>query len=388
MSKLPIKETLISTMRDGKDILLEREVSRKIGLDFITTRGQVFRKLQELHPEFLPLVLTEAEMVTPTARRLRFSSDNGYLPPFEAGQYLNLFVETAGIVTSRPYSISSAPSQRAYYEVTVAEVADGFVSRYLVHEAEVGDRFVANGPAGVFHDNPVYHRPHKVFIAGGSGATPFISMIREAVATGKSMRMTLFYGVRTIDAAFYHEELASYARSVPWFSYIPVLSDEKREGFESGFITKELLVRTLSDTKDCMFYLCGPEVMQRFCRCELDSLEIPARRIRRELFGARRDIEHEAGWPVQLSGDEEFSVEVGGRRIPAKARESLLVALERAGIRVNVCCRSGECSFCRVKLEEGSVYTAPGTLLRYTDTKFGYIHSCKAYPVSNLKITL
>ncbi len=375
-------------MRDGKEVLLEREMGRKIGLDFITTRGQVARKLHELHPSALSLTLTEAEMITPTSRRLRFVSNDGYLPPFEAGQYLNLFVGTMGIVTSRPYSISSAPSQRAFYEITVAETPDGFISRYLVREAKVGDRFEANGPAGTFHDNPVFHKPHKVFLAGGSGVTPFVSMIREAAASGDAKRMTLVYGVRTVEAAFYHEELAAYAEALPNFTYIPVLSDEKRDGFENGFISKELLARIVLDLNDCMFYLCGPEVMQQFCRCELDSLQIPARRIRREVFGSRNDIEHEVGWPSALTGEEEFTIEVDGKRIPAKARESVLVALERAKIRVNVCCRSGECSFCRMKLEQGSVYTAPGTLLRYTDTQFGYIHSCKAYPVSDLKITL
>ena len=82
------------------------------------------------------------------------------------------------------------------------------------------------------------------------------------------------------------------------------------------------------------------------------------------------------------------SVSVDGKTIDAKSGESLLTALERAGIRVNVCCRSGECSLCRVKLVSGKVFLSKGALLRYADEKFGYVHSCKAYPISDLEIML
>lgn len=68
--------------------------------------------------------------------------------------------------------------------------------------------------------------------------------------------------------------------------------------------------------------------------------------------------------------------------------ESILTSLERAGVRVNVCCRSGECSFCRIKLISGKVFMPRGVLLRHADEKFGYIHSCKAYPISDLEIRI
>ena len=79
---------------------------------------------------------------------------------------------------------------------------------------------------------------------------------------------------------------------------------------------------------------------------------------------------------------------MGERTISAKSGEPVLTALERAGVRVNVCCRSGECSLCRVKLVSGEVFLAKGMLRRYADEKYGYIHSCKAYPMGNIEIML
>ena len=55
---------------------------------------------------------------------------------------------------------------------------------------------------------------------------------------------------------------------------------------------------------------------------------------------------------------------------------------------MNVCCRSGECSLCRVKLVSGNVFLARGMMRRYADEKYGYIHSCKAYPMGDIEIML
>ncbi|NLB52769.1 MAG: 2Fe-2S iron-sulfur cluster binding domain-containing protein, partial [Syntrophomonadaceae bacterium] len=77
-----------------------------------------------------------------------------------------------------------------------------------------------------------------------------------------------------------------------------------------------------------------------------------------------------------------------GKIISAKASEPLLSSLERAGIVVENCCRSGECSLCRVKLLAGKVYQPEGVLLRKSDQDSGYIHSCAAYPLSDLEVLL
>lgn len=128
--------------------------------------------------------------------------------------------------------------------------------------------------------------------------------------------------------------------------------------------------------------------MTDFCVEALHSLDVRPRDIRREMFGTRQDIQNEPGFPQELSGTEVFKLKVGDKIIDAKCNESILCALERAGVRVNVCCRSGECSLCRVKLVSGKVFMPRGVLLRHADEMFGYIHSCKAYPIGDVEIAL
>ncbi len=384
-----LKETLFRTMVHGNEVLNEIDVARKQGADIIIEKNRANQIVEQLHRKKLNLVLSEKFAITNDAMVLRFVSKDGYLPPFEAGQYVNIFVAIDGVTTSRPYSISSSPRQRAYYEITVARIATGFVSDYFIDKAKVGDEFEANGPAGVFHFNPVFHPKKSVFLAGGSGITPFVSMTREILENGLDREVYLIYGVRNEEVAVHHEELKQFAKNHKNFHYELVVSDKDANwNGKKGFVDGKLIKEVVGKIDDCEFYICGPQIMNEFCEKELKALSIPAKRIRREMFGSRQDIQNEAGWPSKLTGEEVFKIKVDGKVIEAKSKESVLTALERAGIRVNVCCRSGECSLCRVKLVSGEVFLPKGVMLRLADEKFGYIHSCKAYPMSDLEILL
>ena len=384
-----LKDTLLGTLVHGEEVLEDIRVLRKISPDRITAGNEADARIAPLHAKSLSLVVSALTDTGKHAKIIRLSSASGYLPPFEAGQYINLFTEIGGVRTSRPYSISSSPRQRGYYEITVARSACGFVSDYLLDEVKVGDEFFANGPAGVFRYQPVFHSNKSLFLAGGSGITPFLSMTREVLEAHLDRDIVLLYGCRNEQAALYHEELSAYAAAYSNFRYHLVISDDVAGWTgETGFLDKAHIARLVPDYTARTCYICGPQVMNEFCQRELEALGVPEKRIRRELFGACKNIEKEAGWPAGLTGEEVFHVSVGNRTIEARANEPILVALERAGIRVNVCCRSGECSLCRVKLVSGKVFLAKGMLLRKADEQYGYIHSCKAYPISDVSILL
>lgn len=383
-----IKETLLGTLVHGEEILENIRVMRSVSADKISCEN-IAAASERLHSKSLSLLVSSISDTGKNAKVIRFVSENGYLPPFEAGQYINIFTEIDGVRTSRPYSISSSPKQRAYYEITVARIKDGFVSDFFLDDVKVGDRFEANGPAGVFRFQPVFHSRKLLFLAGGSGITPFLSMTREIVDAALDRDVVMLYGCRSSKAALYDEELRAYSEKYPNFKYHLIVSDEDDSwNGETGFIDRNLIMRLVPDYAERTCYICGPQVMNDFCKKELEELGLPEKQIRREMFGTRRDIQNEPGWPENLTGDEVFNVKIGERIIPAKSGESLLTALERLGVRMNVCCRSGECSLCRVKLVDGKVFLSKGVLQRYADEKYGYIHSCKAYPISDLEIII
>lgn len=368
----------------------EIEVCRKYGIDHTSERSKTTRLLNRLHPPRLRLRVSEIITKTSTADTFRLVSRDGYLPPFQAGQYINLFININGIKTSRPYTISSSPRQTAYYDITVRRVQDGLVSNYLLDHVLSGDELESSAPAGNFYYNPLFHGKTQLLVAGGSGITPFISMIREVTDAGLDRTIHLVYGNRYSNDIIFHAELWERAIRHFNFHYYPVVEEpEKHYHGLTGVITIELLQEILNGTELDSILLCGPQSMYDALLPEIGCLGVPRRRIRHELFAGGLDVTLEPGWPPGLSRDTQFQVNINGKQtIPALAGETLLAALEKAGMAVPVLCRSGECSQCRVQLLSGRVYQPPGVLLRDSDKKYGYIHSCRAYPLENLEIRL
>jgi ferredoxin-NADP reductase len=372
------------------EIRREIEVLRRYGFDYSSHKGRVGQVLHLLHPKRIRLQVSEIREETKTAKSFRLASPDGYLPPFQAGQYINLFVDVGGIRTSRPYSLCSPASQTGYYEIAVRRVEDGFVSDYLLEQVKVGDLFESTSPAGNFYYNPLFHGNDLVFLAGGSGITPFMSMIREVTDRGLRRKIHLIYGSQKPDDIIFLEELKEKARRHENLKVTIVISEPPRgfEGF-TGFITAVLMKNVLGVVEDKTFYICGPEAMYTFCLPELLKLSVPGKRIRMEVFGPPKEVTAQPGWPEMVSADSRFQVMVKGRKkINARAGEPLMISLERAGIVIPASCRSGECSLCRTKLLSGKVFQPQGVKLRKSDRAYGYIHPCVAYPLEDLEIML
>jgi len=217
-----------------------------------------------------------------------------------------------------------------------------------------------------------------------------MSMIREVTDRGLKRHIHLIYGCEHTDDIIYQEELEDRRRRHGNLQVTPVISDPP-PGFLglTGFITANLIRKTLGDVSPKTFYVCGPEEMYAFCLAELEKLGVPKKRIRLEVFGPPQDVTTQPGWPGDLSRDATFSLKViGGRTIAARAGEPMMISLEKAGIPVPASCRSGECSLCRTKLVAGKVFQPQGTKLRKSDRLFGYIHPCLAYPLEDCEIMI
>jgi len=382
------RKSLFEHCEGFDEIRRDIEVLAKYGDDFTDRGGSVKAAIDLYHPRELRLRVAGIIEETPSTRTLRMVSTNGYLPPFQAGQYVNLFVEARGVRSSRPYSIASPPNQRAYYDLTVKAVPDGFVSLHLLEELTVGDELVSTGPMGYFFHNPLCHSDDVVYLAGGSGITPMMSMIREATDRGLDRRMHLLYGSRSADDIIFADELGRLAAAHDNLTVDMVIS-EPEAGYQglTGFIDRQLIRDRVGDLATKTFFVCGPEAMYTFCVAELEALGLRRKQIRVEAYGPPGDVTAEPGWPEGLSPEATFTVTVSdGRTLQVRAGEPLMSGLERHQLVLPAGCRSGECSLCRVKLLSGKVFHARGAKLRKSDLEFGYIHPCTAYPIEDLEI--
>jgi ferredoxin-NADP reductase len=376
---------------DGyQDIADEIKVSRKLGGTVASVVASAEEYIRLLHPDRLELTVSDIIEETASTETFRLVSKDNYLPPFLAGQYIALFLEIGGIRTSRPYSISSQPNQAGFWDITVRRVENGLVSNYLLDEVKRGDILVSSGPAGNFYFNPLIHKKVMVCIAGGSGITPFMSMVREVIECGLDRTIYLFYGNKTADDIIFGSEFERLAGHFDTIHYIPVVEEPSGGyGGACGFITRDLMKDVLKDIDEKSFFICGPQGLYDFCLPQVEDMGVPRRKIKQEMYGAPPNIWDYPGWPDAVGQDDVFSVSVqNGERIEVRATEPLLTALEKNHVAVPSLCRSGECSMCRVKVLSGKVYQPPGVPVRKSDRQFGYVHSCAAYAISDLEILI
>ncbi len=384
-------DTNVLSIVAGYDkVLTEKDRLATLGTDFSEQKGSVAAQIAQLHPKRLSLVVSKIIEETASTKTLRLVSADGYLPPFQAGQYVNLFVTIDGVNTARPYAISSAPSEREYYDVTIRRVAEGYVSNYLLDKINEGAPLQSTGPMGTFYHNPVFHGDDLVFLAGGSGVAPAISMIADIIDHELPYKFHLIYGSRNIDDIIFRSELKALERANDFLTVTEVISEPPEDyAGRTGFITAELISQLTGPLDNKMFYMCGPSVMYDFCRKELARAGVARRRIRIEANGPPKSPDRLEGWPDKVGLDDEVTVKVQGRgSFIAKTGEPLLNSLERNGYFAENACRSGECSLCRVKVLSGEVFNPPEAHLRVSDRQFGWCHSCVAFPLEDIEILI
>ena len=378
----------------GRKKRIARALAEPMGLDPMN------KLARQLHPDRQHLVIAEIRDETRTTRTFKLvadpDSDTRQLAYFRAGQYLSLKVEANGVRVTRPYSISSAPFEAlgadGFYEITVRREPNGFLTAHMWDHWKVGTGIQSSGPCGFFYHEPLRDAARIVGLAGGSGITPFHSMAREIAAGELDAELLLIYGSSDEDDIVFYDEFKELEQRAPdRIRVVHVLScaEVSLEGCEQGFITADT-VRKYADVDNSSFFICGPQAMYRFVEKELAAFDLPDRRMRWEVFGEVKDIAQSPGFPHQVA-DETFRLEVRignvTTDVPAKAVETVLVAMERANLAPPSQCRSGECGFCRSLLVSGDVYIRPESDgRRAADKQFGYIHPCSSYPITDLAV--
>ena len=345
---------------------------------------------RDLHPKVQHVVVSDvkelfnARLYTLVPDREQGTDKLAY---FQAGQYISLDLSINGSRLTRPYSLCSAPST-GEYQIMVKNMKNGFASEYINSNFRVGTKVDVSEPSGFFYHEPLRDSNKVVGIAGGSGIAPFISMARAIVSGIEDFELILLYGSRTEEEILFKEELDELERKCSKIKVIHVLSDEEREGYRHGFISADLIGEFCEGGS---VFVCGSQGMYDYIRGETDKLGLPIRRVRFDAYGEYRLGKRDEG-RFETGKVYELTVKTNDGQthvIPARSDESILVAVERAGIKAPSKCRSGECGWCRTRLVSGEVYIPEMTeRRRQYDKVAGYIHACCSFPKSDCVITV
>jgi ferredoxin-NADP reductase len=355
-----------------------------------------------IHPEKQILQVSDIQQLSQDTKlyRLISANPNKLLAPFRAGQYIGLTIEINGVRTSRPFSLVSSPNQLAYYELGIKRKEGGFVSPFILDNTKVGDIFEATEPLGNLYYNRVFHGKDLVFIAGGSGITPFIAMLRNTSERMLPLNIWLIFGCLAEKDMLFREELQDIQSRRSNIRVKYILS-EPESGWTGacGFITKEEILKEIGSVDNKYFYVVGNRPMYLFIEEQLKTMGVPRHHIIYEAYGVPDDITGVMGWPEDIDDSKKVGITVEfikqGKKhketFKAQSIEPILNSLERQkelGLEINNGCRSGECALCRTKLVSGKVFVPPEVIIREIDQEFGFIHPCISYPLTDIHLDL
>jgi len=228
------------------------------------------------HPFQVAEVVNETHDVT----SLYFEGEHRDYKP---GQFMIVRLARGGKVSeSHPFTISSSPT-RDKLAISVKSVGD-FTS--TIGDTKVSDSAYIDAPYGRFsflnHDDGDF-----VFIAGGIGVTPFMSMLRYMYDKKLEKNVTLIWGNKTEADIVFREELEKMSGEMPSLRVVHVMSKQEDWPGEKGYVDAEMLKKHISDLQIGQFFLCGPPRMMMAVEKALRSLGAPKKRIHYERFALR-----------------------------------------------------------------------------------------------------
>jgi benzoate/toluate 1,2-dioxygenase reductase component len=221
-----------------------------------------------------------------SARRIRLSVKplEGALPIFLPGQYVN--VTAPNETVTRPYSFTSAPGADVA-TFLIRNVPGGRMSAYLEAKGKTGDRLVLNGPFGSFYLRAL-RRP-ILFLAGGTGVGPILSMLEYLAARGANDQpVRLVYGVRDDADLVEVDRIEALRARIPNFTYDTTCSGRGSRHPLTGHVTDHLSASVLNNG-DVDVYLCGPPEMVESGRQHVAKLGLSPANIHFEKFAPASD---------------------------------------------------------------------------------------------------
>lgn len=310
---------------------------------------------------------------------------DGWVPVYEAGQFLTLVFYTPYGEKRRSYSISAAPGLGEPLAITVKKVDNGEFSRWLVYHAQAGDVLYSSGISGFFTLPAAQADAGQYFfLAAGSGITPCFSLIKTLLHF-TDRPVTLVYSNRNTADTIFLEQLTQLQQQFAGRFDIRFLhSDRFQVHYRrlSKWLLEQLLPQYLKvPAEKAMFYLCGPFDYMQTIRITLLGQSIPAAHIIRENFNTLPPV-NVSRPPDTAAHAVTIHTRQHSHHLVVQYPQTILAAAKAKHIQLPYSCEAGRCGSCAATCTEGTIWMAYNEVLTDTETAKGRVLLCQAFPVN------
>ena len=300
---------------------------------------------------------------------------------FRPGDHVGIRTWIDGLPLVRTYTVSDAPRPGEPFRITFRRVPDGRMTEDLWRNGVSGRRISVSRP---FAGMDFSHLPgsNVVFVAGGSGITPFQSCL-EGIAGNTPAMLKLVYVTRSLQECIFLPKLQQLARAHAWFK--PELFVTRVAATQAPLDGLPVHWRRphLDDLAERMIgadrtYCVGPTGLIASARQAQARAGLSPERMQTETFVPRVPDEGDSG---------DIRIEVNGApALTTRKDRSLLEALADSGIHLGSGCGAGLCQTCKVQVVRGQVRHMETSTLSSAERAKGYCLACTAVPVSDVAI--
>jgi ferredoxin-NADP reductase len=337
------------------------------------------------------LICRQVQDITHDVKTFLFEPAQPALFHHEPGQFVTLALHIGGRSVSRCYTISTPPTRPHLLGITVKRQPGGLVSNWLHDTMAPGKRISAEGPFGVFtiarHPSPKY-----LFLSGGSGITPVMSMTRTLYDLGSDADVVFVHSARTPSDIIFRRELETMASTAPTVRVVPVCErDSPREpwGGLRGFLNVEMLRLLAPDLAERVVFCCGPAPYMAAVRRMLGEAGFDMQNYHEESFSFEeltlKEFDQE---PPGGTETRTYSVEFvrSGRTFTCAEDEYVLDAAYAAGLTPTSSCGQGMCGTCKTTMLSGTVDMQHNGGIRPREIARNKVLICCSKPLSDLTI--
>lgn len=305
---------------------------------------------------------------------------------FEPGQYLTLRQVVDGSELRRSYSICAAPGEAL--RVGIRLLPGGAFSGWARRALKAGDRLDVMPPQGRFGAALARRPRHVLALAGGSGITPLLSILKAALAM-PGTRCTLVYANRLPATTMFREALEDLkdrhlSRLALHLAFSREAGDPPLRGGRLDAARLAPLLRLAGPVDEA--FVCGPQAFNDEMQAALQAAGLAPERVHVERFGVPAAALARVEPHPEDAAQAQVTVLRDGRRhvvAVGPGDANLLAAAVRAGLDLPFSCRSGVCATCRARVLEGQVRMDRNFALEADDLAAGFVLTCQAHPVSD-----
>ena len=352
---------------------------------------------------FHPLKISKYTLETNDSAHISFEipKDLKHEYSFKQGQYLNVRFLFGEEDLRRSYSIVNAPSEgNPELEILVKHLENGKVSTHLNQKIKLGDVIEVMPPQGHFYTN--YHQSNEktyIGLAAGSGISPVLSNIVEALYQEPKSKAFLFFSNKSFDDIIFREKIDALAEKFDGrLKIVYLLSREKHfedELFE-GRISAEKLNQLFErfpeiPVQETTFFICGPtEMIKSISDFLKKEKKVPSLQVMYEYYSPPDDEENAErseefkkipmleSFVTLIIDDDEYNIHLNSQK------ESILDKALKDHLPVPFACKGGVCCTCKAQVMEGEVFMEKNFALTEDEVERGFVLTCQCHPTTNI----